>query len=79
MDSVPVPREFLSLPGSNRDPYATDPLVGFRYDQDVEFIQAILEQRDCKPSFVDGVRAQAVMDAAMESDRLKLWVKVPGC
>ncbi len=77
MDSAPVPREFLSLPGSNRDPYATDPLVGFRYDQDVEFIQAILEQRDCKPSFVDGVRAQAVMDAAIESDRLKQWVKIP--
>ncbi len=78
-ETVSLPKEFLTLPGSNRDPHATDPLVGFRYDQDVEFIQAILEQRDCRPSFVDGLRAQIVMDAAMESDRTKQWVKIRPC
>lgn len=74
LEVLSVPKEFLTWPGSSRDPYATDPLVGFRYDQDVEFIQAILEQRDCRPSFADGVKAQRVMDAAVLSDRESRWV-----
>ena len=76
LEPIPVPREFLAWPGSNRDPYATEPLIGFRYDQDVEFVQAILEQRDCCPSFADGVRAQQVMDAAVLSDREQRWVSL---
>jgi predicted dehydrogenase len=75
--TVPVPDEFLKWPGSPRDPRAGDPLITFRYDQDVEFIHAILEERPCVPSFVEGVRAQAVMDAAVTSAREKRWVEVP--
>jgi predicted dehydrogenase len=74
---VPVPKEFLKWPGSPRDPQAGDPLVTFRYDQDVEFIRAILDQRPCVPSFIDGAKAQAVMDAASLSATEKRWVEVP--
>jgi predicted dehydrogenase len=62
-----VPATWLKLPQSPRDPASGDPLQTFRYDQDVEFIQAILEQRPCEPSFRDGVRVQALMDAIIES------------
>jgi predicted dehydrogenase len=75
--TVAVPKEFLKLPGSPRDPGAGDPLVTFRYDQDVEFVHAIVEQRPCRPSFADGVNVQAVMDAALESARDRRWVDVP--
>ena len=69
--TVPVPEEFLKWPGSPRDPRAGDPALTFRYDQDVEFIHAILEQRPVRPSFKEGRRAQEVMDAAVESARGK--------
>ena len=74
--TIPVPEEFLKWPGSARDPHAGDPAFTFRYDQDVEFIQAIVEQRPCVPSFHDGAQAQAVMDAAVLSIRDRRWVDV---
>jgi predicted dehydrogenase len=74
---VPVPEEFLKWPGSTRDPKEGDPLVTFRYDQNAEFVTAIREGRPCRPSFRDGVRAQAVMDAALASARDGAWAKVP--
>jgi predicted dehydrogenase len=74
--AVPVPKDFFRWPGSPRDPQAGDPLVTFRYDQDVEFIRAILEQRPCVPSFIDGANAQAVMDAAVLSANEKRWVDI---
>jgi len=77
LEQVPVPPEFLVWPGSPRDPDAGDPLQVFRYDQDVEFITAIREDRPCVPSFEDGVRAQAVMQAAMQSAAEYRWVDVP--
>ena len=67
----------LKVPGSPRDPHQGDPLHVFRYDQDYEFIQAIAEGRPCDPSFLAGVRAQAVMDAMQQSDREKRWVEIP--
>ena len=72
-----VPREFLVWPGSKRDPTSGDPVATFRYDQDVEFINAILDKRPCRPSFLDGVRVQAVMQAVLDSDREKKWVDIP--
>ena len=75
--TVPVPKEFLQWPGSPRDPGVGNSLVTFRYDQDVEFIRAILDQRPCVPSFHDGAKAQAVMDAALLSAKEKRWVDVP--
>jgi predicted dehydrogenase len=72
-----VPTEFLKWPGSTRDPKQGDPLVTFRYDQNAEFVAAIREGRPCRPSFLDGVRAQAVMDAALASVRDGVWAAVP--
>lgn len=77
LEAEPVPESFLVWPGSPRDPHAGDPLVTFRYDQDVEFITAILEERPCRPSFEDGARVQAVMDAALTSAREGRWVAPP--
>jgi predicted dehydrogenase len=77
LQTVPLAEEFLKWPGSPRDPHQGDPLVTFRYDQDVEFIDAILNQRQCVPSFLEGAQAQAVMDAAMMSVKEKRWVEVP--
>jgi predicted dehydrogenase len=79
LESLAVPREFHVLPGSPRDPAAGDPLVTFRYDQAIEFIQAIREQRPCSITFHDGAAAQAVMDAAIESAAARAWVELqPG-
>ena len=76
MQPLAVPREFWTWPGSPRDPAAGDPLVAFRYDQAWEFIDAIRSQRPCVPSFHDGARAQAVMDAAVRSAEIGQWVNV---
>ena len=77
LETVPVPKEFLVVPGSPRDPRQGDPLVTFRYDQDFEFIDAIRNRRPCSPSLLDGARAQAVMDAAVQSAEQRRWVEVP--
>lgn len=76
LKTVAVPREYLVWPGSPRDPNAGDPLATFRYDQDFEFIDAIRNQRPCRPSFLDGARAQAVMEAAQQSAEQRRWVEV---
>jgi predicted dehydrogenase len=62
-----VPKEWLKVPYSPRDPNVGDPVQTFRYDQNAEFIQAIRDGRPCEPSFRDGVRVQALMDAILES------------
>ncbi len=76
LQKIDVPRDFRVYPGSPRDPDEGDPLVTFRYDQDVEFIRAIVENRDCEPSFRAGVECQAVMDAAELSATEKRWVEL---
>ncbi len=74
MEPIEVPREFWVWPGSPRDPGVGDPLISFRYDQAVEFVNAIREERPCAVTFRDGARAQAVMDAALESASTGRWV-----
>lgn len=74
--TIPIPSEFHVWPGSPRDPHSGDPLATFRYDQNFEFIDAIRNQRPCRPSFSEGVQAQAVMEAALQSSREKRWVDV---
>ena len=69
-----VPREFWTWPGSPRDPGVGDPLITFRYDQAFEFVEAIRQQRSCAVTFEDGVRSQAVMDAAIASAAKGAWV-----
>jgi len=76
LEVVPVPREFWTWPGSPRDPGTGDPLVAFRYDQAFEFVDAIRNQRPCVPSFHDGARVQAVMDAAVHSAETRQWVEL---
>lgn len=72
--ALPVPREFWTWPGSQRDPSVGDPLVSFRYDQSIEFVNAIREQRECAVTFRDGARVQAVTDAAVESAATQRWI-----
>jgi predicted dehydrogenase len=76
LERTPVPEEFLKVPGSTRDPREGDPLFTFRYDQNFEFIDAIRNERPCSPSFEEGMLAQGIMDAAMESAREKRWVEL---
>jgi predicted dehydrogenase len=73
----PVPKEFLKLPNSPRDVTQGDPVIAFRWDQNFEFIDAIENNRQATPSLADGVRCQAVMDAALESNEQSRWVDVP--
>lgn len=77
LETIPVPVNFLVVPGSPRDPSKGDPLATFRYDQDFEFIEAIRQGRPCSPSLLDGAKAQAVMDAALLSAAERRWVDVP--
>ena len=74
LETLTIPREFFTWPGSPRDPGAGDPLVTFRYDQAFEFIDAIRSGRPCTPSFHDGARAQAVMEAAVRSAEMRQWI-----
>jgi predicted dehydrogenase len=77
LERMTIPEEFWRWPGSPRDPRQGDPLVTFRYDQDFEFIDAIRNQRPCVPSFLDGVRAQAVTDSVLLSAKERRWVELP--
>jgi predicted dehydrogenase len=76
LHKIDVPREFHVWTGSPRDPSVGDPLATFRYDQDFEFIDAIVNNRPCVPSFFEGVAVQAVMDAAQESSQQRAFVDV---
>jgi predicted dehydrogenase len=75
----PVPEEFLKRPGSPRNPQEGDPLQVFRFDQAWEFVSAIGEGRDCRPSFYEGMQAQAVADAILQAAAERRWVDVPIC
>jgi predicted dehydrogenase len=76
LETVTIPKEFWTWPGSPRDPNVGDPLVTFRYDQAWEFVDAIRNQRPCVPSFHDGARVQAVTDAAVRSSETRQWVEL---
>lgn len=41
-----------------------------------QFIDAIIEDRPVSPNFYDGLKAQEVIDAAIESDRSGCWVSL---
>tara|TARA_B100001013_G_scaffold158176_1_gene94329 strand:- start:235 stop:1338 length:1104 start_codon:yes stop_codon:yes gene_type:complete len=76
METVPVPKEFWKLPESLRVAGEGDSAQVWRWDQEVEFIRAIREGRDCEPSFADGTRSQAVMEAVLQSVEERRWVEV---
>ena len=71
-----MPRDFLVYPGSPRDPFAGDPTTTFRWDQDFAFIQSIVEGQNGIPTFYDGMRCQAVIDAVLQAARERRWVDV---
>jgi predicted dehydrogenase len=73
---VDVPAEFLKPVGSPRDPAHGEPATVFRYDLVWEFVTAITEQRAAIPSFLDGLRAQTIADATLESYRDRRWVEI---
>lgn len=77
MEVRPLPAEWLKVPGSPRDAQAGDPLTVFRYDQSFEWISAIRANRQAVPSFYDGARCQAVVDAVLASAQQRQWVDVP--
>lgn len=72
-----VPQEFLKPAGSPRDPSQGEPATVFRYDLVWEFVSAIVERRDAIPSFYDGLRAQVVADAVLQSYAKKTWITIP--
>ena len=76
LETVDVSREFLTWPGSSRDPSQGDPGIAFRWDQDFEFIDAIQNERECDPSFLQGARVQTVMDLALKAAAEKTWFDV---
>ena len=73
----PVPAEFLKPAGSPRDPARGEPATVFRYDLVWELVTAIVARRDAVPSFVDGLNAQVVADAVLESYARRAWVETP--
>jgi predicted dehydrogenase len=74
MAPLAVPESFWVWPGSKRDPRVGDPLIAFRYDQAVEFVNAIREKRPCAIDFHHGAQTQAIMDAAVHSAQTGQWV-----
>jgi len=77
LSPVEVPPKFLSPEGSPRDPHEGEPATVFRYDLAWEFISAIVEGRAAVPSFYDGLRAQIVADAVLESNQQHRWIEIP--
>ncbi len=73
---LPVPPEFLKPADSPRNPADGVPSTVFRYDLMWEFISAIVEGRDATPSFYDGLKAQIVADAVLESYEQRRWVEI---
>jgi predicted dehydrogenase len=74
LETIEIPKEYWTWPGSRRDPANGDPLVTFRYDQAWEFVDAIRNERPCVPSFHEGARVQEVMEAALVSAETGQWV-----
>lgn len=77
LEPVDVPREFLAPAGSPRNPDEGTPSTVFRYDLMWEFISAIVERRDAVPNFHDGLKAQIVADAVLQSHRERTWIDIP--
>lgn len=71
---VDVPEEFLKPSGSPRDPSQGEPATVFRYDLVWEFVSAIHEGREAMPDFADGLNAQRIADAALDSYDTRRWV-----
>lgn len=71
-----VPFDLMKYPGSPRNPRTDDPLLGYKFDQGVAFLQAIRGETQDYPTFRDGAAAQQVVDAVEEAVRQRRWVEV---
>jgi predicted dehydrogenase len=71
-----VPAEFLKIAGSPRDIQAHDRRWGYRYDQAYQFVESVRQGKSRAPTFADGARCQAVLDAALTSSETGSWVAV---
>ena len=74
---IPIPEEFLQ--GTQRNAPVFDQYTGIFSTQSVGprlFIDSILADRPVTPGFYEGMKTQAVIDAAFESDRSGCWVDV---
>jgi predicted dehydrogenase len=69
-------RAQLKIAGSPRDVMMHDRRWGYRYDQAFQFVESVKRGETRAPSFADGVRCQAVLDAALQSARERRWVEV---
>lgn len=72
-----VPSDLLKIPGSPRNPWAEDPLFGYKLDQGIAFLQAIRDETSEYPTFRDGAAVQRVIDASDEATRARCWIDVP--
>lgn len=76
LSRIDVPAEFWRLKGSTRDVDAHDKRWGYRFDQAFQFAESIREGKSNAPSFIDGVRCQAVLDAVLSSVTSGRWAEV---
>lgn len=76
LKTVPVPKEFVVIEGSPRDPTVGVPTTVFRYDQLYEFVSAIVGKRQTIATFRDGASAQVVADACLLASEQRRWVDV---
>lgn len=74
---VEVPQEFLIPVGSPRTLEMGEAATIFRYDLMWEFVSAICEKRAAVPSYYEGLMAQVVADAVLESYAQRRWVDIP--
>ncbi|MEZ6072471.1 MAG: Gfo/Idh/MocA family oxidoreductase [Pirellulales bacterium] len=77
LEPIDVPAEFLKPTDSPRDPGQGEPATVFRYDVVWEFISAIAQGRPAVPSFYDGLVAQRVADAVLQSHDQRRWIELP--
>lgn len=76
MEKVEVPKEFLVIDGSPRDPQEGVPSTVFRYDLVYELVSAIVEDRPAVPGFDHGAIAQLVADSVLESSERGGWIPI---
>jgi len=69
-----VPGDLQKYPGSPRNPRLDDPLLGYKLDQGVAFLQAIRGDTRDYPTFRDGAEAQRVVDAVDQAARARRWI-----
>jgi predicted dehydrogenase len=71
-----VPFDLMKFPRSPRNPRIDDPLLGYKFDQGIAFLQAIRGETQDYPTFRDGAAAQQVVDAVEQSARERRWIPV---